>query len=51
MTAGKAAIVISGPNQRPAGMGLAADIGLRRIILGIERVEVLIEAGSVETRV
>ena len=50
-SAGKTAIVISSSNQCPAGMGLAADIGLRRVILGIERVEVLIEAGSVETRV
>ena len=43
-SAREAAIVISSTNQCPAGMGLAADIGLRRIILGIERVEVLIEA-------
>ena len=42
-SAREAAIVISGTNQCPTGMGLAADIGLRRIILGIERVEVLIE--------
>jgi len=44
-SAREAAIVISGTNQCPTGMCLAADIGLRRIILGIERVEVLIEAG------
>jgi hypothetical protein len=43
-SAGKAAIVIAGTNQAPTGMGLTADIGLRRIILGVERVEVLIEA-------
>ena len=43
-SAREAAIVISGTNQCPAGMGLTADIGLRRIILRIERVEVLIEA-------
>ena len=46
-SAREAAIVISGANQCPTGMGLTADIGLRCIILGIERVEVLIEA---ETR-
>jgi len=40
---GETAIVISRTNQCPTGMGLATDIGLRRIILGIERVEVLIE--------
>jgi hypothetical protein len=44
-SAREAAIVISGSNQCPTGMGLAADIGLRRIILGIKRVEVLIKAG------
>ena len=41
---GEAAIVIFGPDQGPAGMGLASDIGLRRIILGIEGVEVLLQA-------
>ena len=50
-SAGEAAIVISRTNQCPAGVGLTADIGLRRIILGIQRVEVLIEAELVETRV
>jgi hypothetical protein len=43
-SAGEAAVVIAGPNQCPTGMGLTADIGLCRIILGIKRVEVLIEA-------
>ena len=43
IAAGEAAIVIFGPDQGPAGMGLAPDIGLRRIILGIERVEVLLQ--------
>jgi hypothetical protein len=43
-SARKAAIVIAGTNQCPTGMGLTADIGLCRIILGIKRVEVLIEA-------
>src|SRR5262245_50553368 len=33
------------PDQRPAGMSLAADVGLRRIILRIQRVEVLVQAG------
>ena len=40
----EAAIVISSTNQCPTGVGLTADIGLRRIILGIERVEVLVKA-------
>ena len=43
-SAREAAVVISGANQGPPGMGLTADIGLRRIILRIKRVEVLIEA-------
>ena len=34
-TARETAIIISSTNQYPAGMGLAADIGLCRIILGI----------------
>src|SRR5262245_47809955 len=33
------------PDQRPAGMRLAADVGLCRIILRIQRVEVLVQAG------
>ncbi len=43
VAAGEAAIVIFGPDQGPAGMGLASDIGLRRIVLGIEGVEVLLQ--------
>ena len=43
-SAGEAAIVISGLDQRPAGMGLAFDIGVGRLILGIQRVELLVEA-------
>jgi len=43
-SAGETAIVIAGTNQGPTGMGLTADISLRRIMLRIERVEVLIEA-------
>ena len=43
VAAREAAIVVFASQQRPAGMGLAADIGLRGIILGVERVEVLLE--------
>ena len=43
IAAREAAIVVFGSQQRPAGMGLAADIGLRGVILGVERVEVLLE--------
>ena len=43
-SAGEAAIIISSANQCPTGMSLAADIGLRGIILGIERVEVLVKS-------
>jgi hypothetical protein len=32
-------------------MGLAADIGLRRVVRGVEGVELLVEPVSVETRV
>src|SRR5215216_5923978 len=44
IAAREAAVVVFGSYQRPAGMGLAADIGLRRIILSIERVEVLLQS-------
>ncbi len=40
---GEAAIVILGSDQGPAGMGLASDVGLRGLVLGIERVEVLLQ--------
>ena len=43
-SARETAIVISGTNQCPTGMSLTSDIGLCRIILGIKRIEVLIEA-------
>ena len=43
VAAREAAIVVFGPDQRPAGMRLASDVGLGGIILGIERVEVLLE--------
>src|SRR5262249_62249257 len=36
--------IVAGPDQAPAGMRLAADIGLRGVILGIQRVEVLLES-------
>src|SRR5258706_15574559 len=36
-------IVISGPDQGPAGMSLTPDIGRGRLILGVERVELLVE--------
>ena len=42
VTAREATVLVHRADQRPAGMGLAADIGLRSIILGIERVEVLL---------
>src|SRR5258706_2388814 len=38
------AIIIAGPDQGPAGMGLTLYIGRGRIILGIQRVELLIES-------
>ena len=41
--AGIAAIVVARPDQGPSGMGLAPDIGLRGIVLGIQRVEVLLK--------
>src|SRR5262245_57164625 len=42
--AGEAAIVIMSPDELPALMGLALDVGLCRLALGIERVKVLFEA-------
>src|SRR5229473_4313510 len=38
------AIVIAGPGQGPAGMGLTLDIGRGSIILRIQRVELLIKS-------
>src|SRR5438445_8780580 len=32
-----------GPDQGPASMGLAPDVGLRGIMLGVQRVEVLVQ--------
>jgi hypothetical protein len=42
--AGILAVVIAGPDQRPAGMGLALDIGRGGIVLRVERVELLVES-------
>jgi hypothetical protein len=50
-SAGAAAVVITAADQGPAVMGLAADIGLRRLMLGVERVELRSSPYSVETRV
>ena len=41
--AGEAAIVVGRPDQDPALMGLALDVGLGRLALGVERVEVLLQ--------
>ena len=43
IAAGEATIVVFRADQRPAGMDLTADIGLRGIVLGIERIEVLLQ--------
>ena len=40
---GISAVVISRPDQGPAGMGLTFDIGRGGIVLGIQRVELLVE--------
>ena len=41
--AGVSAVVIAGPDQGPAGMGLAFDIGRGGIVLRVQRVELLVE--------
>jgi hypothetical protein len=41
--AGITAVIVSRPDQGPSRMGLTADVGLRGIMLGVERVEVLLE--------
>ena len=41
--AGKAAIVITIPDQSPALVSLALDVGLGRLTLSVERIEVLLE--------
>jgi hypothetical protein len=43
IAAREAAIVVFGAQQRPAGMGLAFDIGLRGLVLSIKGVEVLLQ--------
>ena len=42
--AGIAAVVVKSPDQLPAFMGLALDVGLRRFSLIVERVELLLQA-------
>src|SRR3977135_4005912 len=42
--AGVSPIVIAGADQSPAGMGLAFDVGGGGLVLGIQRVKLLIEA-------
>jgi hypothetical protein len=42
--AGVAAVVIAGPDQLPALMGLALDVGFRGLPLIVERVELLLQA-------
>src|SRR5258706_16174622 len=41
---GIAAVVIARPDQNPAGMGLTLYISLRGIVLGIQRIELLVES-------
>ena len=42
--AGIAAVVVVGPDQLPALVGLALDVGFRRLPLIVERVELLLQA-------
>jgi hypothetical protein len=42
--AGVAAVVVVGPDQLPAFVGLALDIGFRGLPLIVERVELLLQA-------
>jgi hypothetical protein len=39
--AGITAVIVAGSDQGPAGMSLTADVGLRSVMLGVERIEVL----------
>ena len=41
--AGIAAVLVAGADYGPAGMGLTADIGLRGVLLGVERIEILLK--------
>src|SRR6202011_1465800 len=41
--AGVSPIVIAGPDQGPAGMGLALDVGRSGLVLRVERVELLVQ--------
>jgi hypothetical protein len=43
VAAGEVAVVVLAPQRRPPGLGLAADIGLRGLVLGVERVEILLK--------
>ena len=43
VAAGEAAVIVFGSQQRPPRVRLASDISLRRIKLGVEGVEVLLE--------
>ena len=43
-TAGQAAVVVHVRKRDPAGMTLAHDVGLARFPLGVERIELLLEA-------
>jgi hypothetical protein len=40
----KATIIVPSAKERPAFVGLALDIGFRRLALGVQRVKVLFEA-------
>src|SRR5258707_853695 len=42
-SAGVPPVVIAGPDQGPAGMGLALDVGGGCLVLGVQRVELLVE--------
>ena len=44
VAAGEAAVVVAVGQQRPALSGLAADVGLARLALGVQGVELLLEA-------
>jgi hypothetical protein len=44
-SAGETAIVIAGLDEGPAGLRLTADIGFRGIVLGLQRVELLLKPG------
>src|SRR5271154_837008 len=41
---GISAVIISRPDQGPAGMGLTHDVGGRGIVLGVRRIELLVKS-------